>query len=290
MFTRRTFLGSLVVALATSKTDANWFGKKYRVGVSNSMLSGEMNDSMSNVFESPGKPQCKFESGPPDFVAKRLKDEHTNLCVLEGIEYAWFKAEYPELVPLVTAFTTDVKMKGCVAVADENPAKTLLDLKGKSLCITERLPHHTSVYLHNALEKRGAKPKGFFKPSSTPANSDEGIESVIDGKVDAILLDFDSWKGYQELKPGRAKKIRVLDQSIEFPTPVVLYQKSCWNKAEILVLELALCSAHEKPYSRQLFNCWGISKFVPCGARYRRVVDSVLSEIPLPFVPTDFTA
>ncbi|MFT3880746.1 MAG: PhnD/SsuA/transferrin family substrate-binding protein [Gemmatales bacterium] len=290
MISRRSFLGSLTAALVASKIDARWLEKIYRVGISDSMLPNDMNDSMSTLFESPGKPKCKFESGSPDTVVKRLKDEHTNLCVLEGVEYAWLKAANPELVPLVTAFTTDVKMKGCIVVVDDNPAKTLLDLRGKSLCQSERLPHHTYVYLHHALEKSGAKPKGFFKATNTPANSDEGIESVIEGKADAILLDFDSWKVYQERKPERSKKLRIIDQSCDFPTSVVLYQKGCWGKAEILILELALCSAHEKPYSRQLFNCWGISKFVPCGARYRRITDNILAEIPRPIIPVEFTS
>jgi len=292
MITRRTFVGSLVLAASTSRIDARWTDTKYRVGIADSLVTSPgdepINESMTKTFEFPGKPKCLFEFGPPSTIAKRLQDEHTNLCVMNGVEYAWIKCAHPELVPLVTAFTTDVKMKGCVVVNAESKVNSLLDLRDKTIYLPERLPHHTYVYLHHAIVKKEGNPKSFFKQAITTANADEGIEGIIDGQADAILLDFDSWKGFLERKPGRSKKLRVLDQSCDFPTPVILYQKNCWSKVELLMLEVALCMAHEKPYSRQLFNFWGISRFVPCGARYRRAVEGVLHEMPDTITPVDF--
>lgn len=298
MFTRRAFLGSVIAALATSSMDARWYQRLIRVGIAESLIHGQPKDdesnllkqSMSEVFEVPGKPKCQFEFDTAAALAKRLQCEELNLSVMSGLEYAWIGNGYPDLAPLVIAYTTDVRMKACLLVLEESNVKTVLDLRGKSICLPERLPQHAYIYLHQAIHKRGGNPEGFFGRSLPQTDSNEGIESVIDEKADAILLDVDSWKGYQERKPARAKKLRMLDQSMAFPTAAVLYHKNSWNKLETAMFKLGLCTAHQKPYSRQLLNFWGISKFVLPTALYRRTLEDVLCEIPQSVTPADLVA
>lgn len=294
MYTRRAFLGGLLASLAPSVLDASWLEKRYRVGVSETLFNIQENEpvntSMTSVFEVAGKPKCQFEFGQASAIVKRLEDEHINLALFNGIEYAWLKAGYAELPPLVTAYTTDIRMRACIVVREDSKEKTLLDLKGKTILMPERLPHHAYVYLHHAIMKQGGDPKTYFKQSTTISDSNEGIESIIDEQADSILLDHDSWIGYQERKPARAKKLRVLQKSVAFPTAVILYNKNSWSRLEILMLRMGLCNAHQKPYSRQLLNFWGVSKFVPCTAKYQKAVEEILREIPDPITPCTFIA
>jgi ABC-type phosphate/phosphonate transport system substrate-binding protein len=294
MFTRRTFLGSMLAGLSITSLQAGSGGRFYRIGVTDSVIVGKPTESqmesMCAAFELNGKPKGQFEVGAATDIARRLNAHDLNLAVMGGIEYAWLRASYPEMIPLVTAFTTGVRMKACVLVREDSEDKCLMDLQNDAISLPVRLKRHAYIYLHHAIGKIGGKPDGFFSRAEMPSDSDEGIESVIAKKVDAILVDADSWKAYQERKAARSKKLRVLDKSCAFPTPVVLYDKTQWSKWEILLLKIGLCTAHEKAYSRQMLNFWGVTKFVPYGIAYQRAVEEVLREIPESITPTMMVA
>ena len=290
MITRRACLGSLFAALTLRNRRVDASAQSYRVGITDAVISGKPNisqsESMAGTFEVQGKSKCEFEIGTASDIVKRLDTEELNLAVLGGLEYAWLKASYSNLIPLVTAYTLGVRMKACVVVCEESQDKTLMDLQGDSISLPRRLKRHNYVYLHHAIQKHGGTPDGFFDRVETPTDSDEGIESVIAKRVDAILLDCDSWKAYQERKATRSKKLRVLEQSGAFPTPVVLYNRSHWKTRDILLLRVALCTAHHRPYSRQMLNLWGVNKLVLPGREYQHVLEEVLKEYPEPFTPT----
>jgi ABC-type phosphate/phosphonate transport system substrate-binding protein len=147
---------------------------------------------------------------------------------------------------------------------------------------------HTRLYLHCAIVKAGGNPEGYFSRGLTSGDTDEGIESVADREAAAVLVDTASWAVFQERKPGRAKRLRVLDRSRPFPTAVVLYPPQSWVDKELKQLQAALFAAHEGAFTRQILNFWRISKFVPYSAEYKRVVDDILLDIPKPVSPAKF--
>jgi ABC-type phosphate/phosphonate transport system substrate-binding protein len=294
MFTRRLFLGSLVTALASSRLPASFFIKPYRIGLSETMLPVQADDglktSMCGTFEIKGRPHCEIESGSVTEMLKKLAQNDLHLTVVNGVEYAWHREHYEAATPLVAAFTTGVKMKAVLVAPAESAIKRVSDLRGKRVALPERLPQHAFLFLQHALQQSGTQPQGFLGHTTTPVNSEEGIESVIDRNSDAILLDGDAWKAYQERKPARSRKLQVIAQSAAFPTPVVLYHREHANKVEMLALRAALCLAHQKAYSRQLLNFWGISKFVLCGREYETTVARILKELPKPLHPAMMVA
>ncbi|MFT3881002.1 MAG: PhnD/SsuA/transferrin family substrate-binding protein [Gemmatales bacterium] len=302
MITRRAFLSSLAVTAAGSvlhaNVNANWFSKLYHIGIADSLVrshaqgdeAAQLNQSMTQVFETPGQPKCQFEFASTLSLAERLRQSQIHLMVCPGIEYAWMKSKFPDLLPLVVAQRNDIRMKACVVVRNESKARKISDLRNASISLPERLPQHAYLFINQKIASQGAESAGFFQQSLLPADSNEGIESVIEEKADAILLDQDAWLGYQEQKSARSKKLRVLEESISFPTAVVLHHRETWNKLEIPLLRVALCAAHQKPLARQILNYWGVSRFVTSKTEYQQIVEDFLCEMPEPIKLADIVA
>jgi ABC-type phosphate/phosphonate transport system substrate-binding protein len=293
MISRRSLLGTFSLAFATSNLSAFWEHLKfYLIGINDSLVISHgkedektvLDQSISEVFDVPGHSKCQFEFGTGSTLANRLQEKEINLAVMSGMEYAWIMAKYPLLMPLAVAYNSDVRTKACVLVREDSSAKSIISLQGRSISLPERLQQYAYIYLHHAIAKARGEPKGFFGKSITPSDSNEGIEGVLENKADAILLDWDAWKGYQERKPARAKKLRVLSESFYFPTTAIIYNTEAQSKLEIPLLKVAICGAHEKPLARQILNIWGIKQFVLYGPKYKRAAEEMLAEIPKEFI------
>lgn len=293
MISRRAFLASLSLAscpslFATTST--------FSIGISEAILNGQMKpeaaqlvfQSMSGIFEVPGKPKPRFQFAGSTALAQQLQTQRLDLAVVTGIEYGWLSTAHPELVPLVAAFVSDIRLKACILVPADSELKTIADLKGKSIVLPQKLQFHTCLYLHHEIKKAEGDPLGFFDQTVCGVDTNDGMETVVDKKAEAILIDQESWRVFQERKPGRSKKLKLMDESEAFPTAAVLYHPSTWKAQELAQLKGTMCEAHEKPFTRQILNYWRISKFVPCCAEYQSVVQNILKEIPKPVQPAAF--
>lgn len=297
---RRSFLHSLLTLPATCSAawafDENSEKPTFHIGISESLIRGQMSPAaapvllqpMAEVFSLPGKQAAHFQVGQPPGLAKQLQDSSLQLGIMPGIEYGWIHPQHPSLVPLATVFASDIRLGACVLVRGDRQTKSLRDLKGQTIALPKRLQYHTHVFLHLAIQKLGADPQAFFAHALASGDVDAGIESVVDNEAAAVLVDTDSWKTYQERKPGRSQKLRMLIQSQPFPTAAVLYQRQSWDEKELLQIEEILCTAHLKAFTRQILNFWRISKFVKYTDEYEQVVRAIVRDIPDPVLPACF--
>jgi len=294
MITRRHFINGLMASafpgaiFAARNSEA-----PFHIGIADLLIHGQMKPEVANtvvkamadVFAIPGRPKPDFKIDTASVLASKLQKQEIHLAILTGIEYGWIHASFPELLPLVTAYTTDIRLKACIVVPAESKVKNLKDLKGQSLVLPKRLQHYPLLYLQKELLDEGCEPKNYFDHIVASSDTDEGIETVVEKGAAAVLVDVESWKGYQERKPGRAKKLKVIDESESFPTAAVLYHPTVWGAEELKTLNTVLCSAHTRPFTRQLLNFWRMSKFVPYSADYQKVVKGILVELPKPMEP-----
>src|SRR5262245_51665950 len=137
MFNRRAFLNLLAASSATWMVKPiHGLNPSFNIGISDSVINGQMKPevahivvrAMADIFEIPGKPKADFHFGAASLLAKRLQKQEINLAIMTGIEYGWVGAELPELLPLVTAYTTDIRLKACVLVPTDSKAKNISDL------------------------------------------------------------------------------------------------------------------------------------------------------------------
>lgn len=294
MFTRRQFINALMAsAIPGAIVSARCAETPFCIGIADLLIQGQMKPEVANtvvkamadVFAIPGRPKPDFKIGAASELAGKLQKQEIHLAVLTGIEYGWIHARFPELLPLVTVFTTDIRLKACIVVPAESSVKTFKDLKGQTLVLPKRLQHFPLLYLQQELRDERCEPKNYFDRIVHSSDTDEGIETVVDKEAAAVLVDVESWKGYQERKPGRARKLKVIVESEPFPTAAVMYHPTVWGVEELKTLSKVLCSAHTRPFTRQLLNFWRMSKFVPYSAEYQQVVNSILIELPKQMEP-----
>src|SRR5205807_2297357 len=115
----------------------------------------------------------------------------------------WARQKSPELTPLMLAVNHQKYLRAYVVARDDSSAAKLADLKGKSLAVPKRTREHCRVYLDRRCAALGKEPKDFFAKVTTPVNMELGVDQVVNGEGDAVLIDgcFLSW--YEERKPAR---------------------------------------------------------------------------------------
>jgi ABC-type phosphate/phosphonate transport system substrate-binding protein len=294
MFTRRQFVNGLMAsAFPGAMVSARCAESPFVIGIADFLILGQMKPdvaqtvvkSMADVFAIPGRPKPDFKIAAATELAGKLQKKEIHLAILTGIEYGWIHSKFPELLPLVTVFTTDIRLKACIIVPAESKVQNIKDLKGQTLALPKRLQHFPLLYLQQELLEEGCEPKNYFDRIVHSSDTDEGIEMVVDKGAAGVLVDVESWKGYQERKPGRAKKLKVIGESEPFPTAAVLYHPAVWGTEELKTLSTVLCSAHTRPFTRQLLNFWRMSKFIPYSDDYQKVVKGILAELPKPMEP-----
>src|SRR5260370_3437879 len=104
----------------------------------------------------------------------------------------------------------------------EDRANSLADLKGKSIALPQRSREHCYMFLN----KRCSKPERFFSQITTPPNSEEALDDVVDGDVQAAVIDGVALNCFKRRKPVRFARLKVLDKSEVFPAGVAAYHPS----------------------------------------------------------------
>jgi ABC-type phosphate/phosphonate transport system substrate-binding protein len=218
----------------------------------------------------------------PDELGQQLKDEKLELGVFNGIEFAWARQKCPELTPLMLAVNHQKYLRAYVAVRDDSPAARLADLKGKSLAVPKRTREHCRVYLERRCLALGKEPKDFFAKMTTPGNMELGVDQVVNGEGDAVLIDgcFLSW--YEERKPARFARLKVIEKSEVFPASVVAYSAHAIDDATLRRFREGMLSAKDNPRGVQLMTLCQMTSFEPVPDDYEQLLKEIVKVYPPP--------
>lgn len=224
----------------------------------------------------------------PQEIAKKLMKDDLQLAVLHGVEYAWIMKQFPELQPLVIPYNTSPKLRALILVPEAADAKSIVDLKGKPFALPKKSLNHCHLYLHKLIKDSGHEPAAFFAESPQPANVTDGIESVIDGVAAAVIVDEVAFAAYTKLKPGRAKRLKIMCESPVFPTAAIIYRPTNENREMAKKFQEGLLAAHEKPVGKQMLMLWRLTQFGEVTPEYLTMLDDILKLYPEPIQPANF--
>jgi ABC-type phosphate/phosphonate transport system substrate-binding protein len=226
--------------------------------------------------------------GDSQEIAKKLMKDELQLAVLHGIEYAWIMKQFPELQPLVIPYNTSPKLRALLLVPEAAEVKSITGLKGKPFALPKKSLNHCHLYLHKLIKDSGHDPAGFFAESAQPINVTDAIESVIDGSAAAVIVDEVAFAAYARLKPGRAKRLRVLYESPVFPTAAIIYRPTNENREMAKKFQEGLLTAHEKPVGKQMLMLWRLTQFGEVTPEYLAMLEDILKLYPEPIQPANF--
>ncbi len=217
-----------------------------------------------------------------DEVGNELADHTVQLAVFHGYEFAWAQAKHPNLRPLVVAIKQDSKLSAQVVVASDGRIDKLDDLRGQPVAIPRGTPEHCRLFLSRRTRAIGQRQEKFFGKFTTPAHVGAALDDVANGKVKATVVDSVAWRDYQWMNPGRARKLRTLMKSENFPTGVIAYADGGMPNAELKKFKDGLTTAHQTPGGLQLMMLWKMSRFDNVPPDYQQSLTEIAKAYPPP--------
>ena len=208
---------------------------------------------------------------------KAFQDRKIQMAVMHSWEYGWLHEKAENCRPLMVAVQDTLALKAEVLVRQDSTAKTLADLKGQKMAVPERPQAHAVFYVERTIGQ--ALDKAFQKQEVR--NTNDAIEAVIDGTADVAVVGNTSLDVYRERKPGRYKRLHVLEESPSFPPSVIVYSVFESNDETMKKFRESMLTADETVEGRQTLNLWRISGFQDAPKDYDAQVAELIKRYPM---------
>jgi ABC-type phosphate/phosphonate transport system substrate-binding protein len=221
-------------------------------------------------------------AGDSDNLGQQIADDKIQLGVFHGIEYAWAKAKHPELRPLVIAINKMQHLQSFVVVRDDSNLRRTADLRGKVLALPRGSREHCYLFLEKLCKDAKQGIQGYFSKITNPTSVEDAMDDVVDGNVQAAVVDNVSIDCFKRRKPGRFAKLRVLASSETFPPAVVAYRPGSLDDATLQRFRDGLMNSSNTVLGKQLLTLWKLTGFEPVPSDFDQLVTDIAKAYPPP--------
>jgi ABC-type phosphate/phosphonate transport system substrate-binding protein len=215
-----------------------------------------------------------------DEVSKQLSENKVQLAVYHGHEFAWAQTKYKDLKPLVVAVSQGTKLTAQVIVAKDSPITKLEDLQDQKLGMPRGTREYARLFVSRRCRSIGHRQEKFFSGITTPPNMVASLDDVLNGRIQAAVVDGAAWENYQWLNPANAGKLRSLMKSEPFPTGVIVYKEGGLPASELKKFKDGLMTAHQRHEGLQLMMLWKMSRFEEVPADYQQTLSEIARAYP----------
>jgi ABC-type phosphate/phosphonate transport system substrate-binding protein len=215
-----------------------------------------------------------------DRLGEDLTKDRMQLGVFFGHEFAWAKQKYAELRPLVIVVNQNPYQRCYLLVRKQDSVSSFADFKGKPLAIARHTPAPCYLYLERKCQEAKVKTTDFFGKITHPDNVETALDDLVDGTVQALVVEEVAVNSYKRRKPGRFDRLKELDKSPTFPAAVVAYLPKSWQEDDLKTIRGALLDAHQNPEGRQLLTLWKLTGFEPVPDNYEQTLKDILQKYP----------
>lgn len=225
-------------------------------------------------------------AGGAHSLGGELATDKVQLGVFHGIEFAWARQKHPDLRPLMIAVNQERHLRAVLVVRADSKATSVNDLRERSVTIPKGAREHCHLFLHQRCQQQGQDIRTFFSKLAISPNSEEGLEDVIDGNVDAAIVDTLSLETFKKVKPGRASRLKVIQHSEVFPAAVIAYRPGSVNEETLERFRSGMINANKNTTGRRLLMLWKLTGFEPVPEDYERTLAEILKVYPDPITLT----
>jgi ABC-type phosphate/phosphonate transport system substrate-binding protein len=214
-------------------------------------------------------------------LAESLKVGKAQLGVFHGFEFAWVREKYPQLRPLVIAVKEHPEMYACLVTKAGGDVTGPDDLKGKTVSI----PRFSREHCHLFLDRRCCatdNARTFFSQVVTPSDPDDALLDVIDGTVQAAVVEKGLLDKFQRYQPGRFAKLQVLILSEAFPSGVVVYCEKGLSDDVLKRFKDGMINATSTERGRDLLKMVRLDGFLPVPENYDQHLTDIAKAYPPP--------
>jgi ABC-type phosphate/phosphonate transport system substrate-binding protein len=215
-------------------------------------------------------------------LGQLLAEDKVQLAVFHGVEFAWARQQHPELRPLMIAVNQDPHVQAFLVVREGSAVTGFADLKGKVLALPRKSREHCHMFLERRCQGCGQEADHFFAKIATPPNTEEAFEDVVDGLVDAAVVDSISLDCYKRRKPARSAQLKLVQRSEIFPAAVVAYHPGVLGEDALTAFREGMLRANKSALGRQLMTLWKLTAFQPVPADYEQTLTDIVKAYPAP--------
>jgi ABC-type phosphate/phosphonate transport system substrate-binding protein len=259
-----------------------------RIGMVQGMFR-DVNPALVQAMSKPLRELISRQSGltgdvqilPDAFaLADQMAAGRFEMGVFHGFEFAWLRDRHPDLVPVAVTVPPGRTLRAQVVVRADCPHAHLKDLADEPVLMPRGSKAHCHLYLERA---RAALPANVAVPKHKPAvTAEEAIDQVLGGDATAAVVESAALAGYQTLRPGAARHLKVLAQSDRFPPTVVAYNKRTADPAAVEQVRRLLVNASQTPAGKPLLMLWSLQGFEDVPADYDAALRAIRAAYPPP--------
>jgi ABC-type phosphate/phosphonate transport system substrate-binding protein len=215
-------------------------------------------------------------------LTDKLANGKLHLGVYQGYEFAWARQKTPALKALAIAVNVNRYPVAYVVTQRDSPAKDFAGLQGQSLALPATGEGFLRLFVSHQSEADGKNAETYFSKITTPENVEDALEAVVDGKVQAAVIDRAALAAYKGRKPGRFKQLKEVAHSQPFPPVVVAYSDSVVDEGTRDQFKKALLSASDNEKGQTLLTLFHLTGFETAPDDFDKVLADTVKEYPPP--------
>lgn len=279
----------LIVTAAPNRAAAD-DGHAIRIGLVSSLFR-DTSESLMQIAMRPFKSLLEAQTGmsgqivcggDSEQLGLRLKEGHCHLGIFHGIEFAWAKAKYPKLRPLLLAVNKQPCLRAHLIVRADNTIKQLEDLKGRVIGVPSLSREHCWLFLERRCVPVEQTAEKFFSRISRPRDACYAIDDVIDGSAHAAVIDEVDLATYRKQFPEFADKVKSLIRSETFPCAVIAYYPGTLDETLLDQFRSGMLSAKDRRQARQMMQLCRITSFEEVPEDFDKSLEDIAKAYPPP--------
>lgn len=218
----------------------------------------------------------------PDRLAQDLADDKVQLAVFHGVEFGWARQKHPNLRPLVVAVCRYRALHAYLLVKRESRTTGFADLKGKTVALPRQSRDHCRLYMERRCTDCGCPPDEYLAKLTTPAHAEDAIDDVVDGTVDAAVVDDAGLEHYEQDKAGRFAQLKTAQKSEAFPCGLIAYNPGTVDETTLQRLRDGLLNCNQGRNGRELLSTIRITALEAVSPEYEKLVTDIVKAYPPP--------
>ncbi|SRR6266851_3336162 len=194
-------------------------------------------------------------------LVQKMASGQLHLGVFQGFEFAWAQEENAKLQPLALAVDVYHYRYAHLMVRRDSKFADFAALQGQTLSIPQVGQRHLHLFVERLSQGNGKPLEAFFSKIATPENIEDALDDVVDGAVQAAVVDRVGLEAYKRRKPGRFARLKELTHSQAFPPPLVAYYDEVLDQQTRQRFQLGLLTANSKEKGQRLLNLFKLTGF-----------------------------
>jgi ABC-type phosphate/phosphonate transport system substrate-binding protein len=293
---RRRISLALVLGTLLGTLSAQAYGQQAKkidvlhIGTSGSLAlnaSGTKEETALNALKSFIKSETGFDNEiiqQKDYeeLVQKMASGQLHLGVFQGFEFAWAQAENAKLQPLALAVDVYHYRYAYLMVRRDSKSADFAALQGQSLSLPQVGQRHLRLLVERLSQNNGKTLEAFFSKIATPETIEDALDDVVEGVVQAAVVDKVGLEAYKRRKPGRFAQLRELEHSQAFPPPLVAYYDEVVDQQIRQRFQQGLLTANRKEKGQRLLNLFKLTGFEAPPKDFSQVLAETRKAYPPP--------